>query len=184
MGPEAAEALPVVRGALTDNDSGVRSEAVRAFARICRDPAVAIPVLAHALPDSNNEVRETAAEKLEKLGSSAINPVLAVLADNAAPGRSRMILVLRRVASTQWIQPPVEVVDAVRALTGDPEIAVRAEALMALVAWGKPSLAEVKSLLGLEYTGVPVYPGPNETASSVPVALGAITRFVPAPSDL
>jgi HEAT repeat protein len=78
IGPNAAEAVPALAGALEDPDAVVRSSAAAALGSIGPNAAGAVPALADALKDRNEEVRQRAADALGSIGPNAAGAVPAL----------------------------------------------------------------------------------------------------------
>jgi HEAT repeat protein len=148
LGPTAAEALDQIRERLTDEDAQVRMYAMTAFWRISRNPEEAAGVASRLLADADAAVREDAASFLESIGPRAIEPVSGVLNGDFAPAK---ILALRLLRLWEWDDENPTVPAAVRLLEGDPDPAVRSEALATIAVCDKPTIAEIRELLSNEF---------------------------------
>ena len=169
MGVEAGEALILVRARLTDEDTQVRSCAIDAYWRICRDPADVAAVVAPMLGDPDGRVRETAAKVLETIGRPAIGPLVALLKTSMPVARIPTLKVLRRIG---WDAPQPQIDDVVRNFVRDADPNVSIDALRTLAAWGRTTPSEIAELLQHQDAAERIMSEPNPREA----ALTAIIR--------
>lgn len=78
---KSAEALPLLTGALTAPDRGVRRSALALLAEMAETDKAALPVLARALAAPDEPIGRPAATALVKLGKAAVPTLIAQLKD-------------------------------------------------------------------------------------------------------
>jgi HEAT repeat protein len=184
IGPKAAEALEQIRERLTDENPHVREYAMTAFWQVGRNPDEAASVAAQLLADPDIGVREEAASFLETLGPRAIDAVSGMLRSDFAPAR---ILALQLLRLWELDETKPEMNEAVRSLEDDPDPAVRSEALVTIVACGKPTASEIRLLLHREpsVTFKNASHAINQHGGNcVAIALAAIIRQGPVAAEL
>jgi HEAT repeat protein len=144
LGPAAPEeAVRELRGAVKDDDDGVRRGAIVALGQIGPGAKDAVPALILALDDDNASVRSATAEALGKIGQEAVPALIkAVDAD-----RPRI-----RVGALQalgFAGPAAHAaIPKLISTLSDPE--VRKEAIRALAGIGKDAVVPLTKALGNE----------------------------------
>jgi HEAT repeat protein len=77
LGPQAAEAVPGLVAAVSDDNGHVRREAIIALGRIGRSAeAAGVPVLVRALEDPDPDIRRAAATALGRMQAAGARPAL------------------------------------------------------------------------------------------------------------
>jgi HEAT repeat protein len=166
IGPEAGEAIPVIRERLIDENGQVRSYAIDAYWHIRRDPGDVASVVAPLLADPDASVREAAAKVLDIIGRPAIGSLVALLKTQVPAARVPAVKVLGRIG---WDEDHPQVDQVLRELANVADSEARLESMTTLAAWGHPTSSEVRELLQQK--------GARETA------LRAIIRLGPAAAE-
>ncbi len=175
IGPEAVEALALIRQRLADEDAQVRALAIDAYWYVRRDPDEVAALIAPMLGDREANVRETSARVLHTIGPPAIGPVLELVRSRDPVARVAALNVLRRIG---WADLRPQIVDVVRDVAGIADRNVRIEALRTLATWGRPTPSEIRELLQHKeapdgmWRNVSTEPGPRETALHAILRLG------------
>jgi HEAT repeat protein len=145
FGPQAREAVPLLRKALSDSSADVRGNAASALGVMASEAGQAAPELVSALRDTSEEVRRRAAEALGCIGPSAHDAVPALLRsfhDSSSTVRRAAIQAVAKIAP--------ESPDVVAAMVGalkDAEHDVRGEAIVALEGIGPKAAPAVPALI-------------------------------------
>jgi len=176
-GPEAQEALGLIRDRLADADVPTRRFAIDAYWHVRRDPDDVAPVVAAMLGDSDPEARLVAARVLETIGPAAVGPVTNLLGGDMLRATVPGLQVLRHIG---WDDSQGETEDLVRRLVRNSDPAVHQEALLTLVARGHPTSADIRELLQQQPATERMPNGPWILSDSQQAALRAIIRLGPA----
>jgi HEAT repeat protein len=175
IGPDAVEALALIRERLGDEDAQVRSLAIDACWYVRRDPDDVAALIAPMLGDREANVREIAAKVLHTIGRPALGPVFERLKGGVPAARRPALNVVRRIG---WSGSQPEFDDVVRDFARDADTEVRTAALRTLATWGRPTPSEIRALLQHKeapdsmWRNVSTEPGPRETALHAILRLG------------
>jgi HEAT repeat protein len=122
IGPDAIDALGVVRDCLRDEDATVRQGALTAFSRITSDPDETVAIAAAMLSDSDSGARNVARDLLIRAGPRAVPALTPLLKSDSPAARLKALEVL------EFGYKSAEVVEAVRGLLADSDTGVRRQA--------------------------------------------------------
>jgi len=141
IGPEASDAIPVLKDQLNAASERIRRQAIYALGSIDRNTEEVIPLLVKALNDKSPKVAVAAAEmigRLDKKGSKAVVHLARILKNHKdASVRTAVCQALRYIASDNK-----EAIKALARAAGDDNRTVGDEAAKALIALGdKASIA-------------------------------------------
>jgi len=182
IGPDASEALGVVRKALSDPDPMVRANAVHAFGRISQNPGTVGLTVGRQLADPNDEVRQSAAATLQAMGLASFGPAIDALRNEPAAARLKALFILREAQMRlQARSAPDELRHEFERLAEDSDEEIRMQALMTLAGYGWANSAQIRELLRSDYEGEddrqnPFFPSKRR---SVDAGLSAISRLGP-----
>jgi len=137
LGDEAA--LEPLILALSDENAGLRQCAAMALGELGSPRAV--PALVRALRDRDRAVQWFAATSLAKLGEPAVKVLLNELRSENRDAAVGAALALGRMREARAVDPLI-------GLLASPDLYVREQAIEALVAIGKPSVAPLVKALG------------------------------------
>ncbi len=147
FGPQAREAIPLLRKALSDRSADVRGNAARALKSMSSDAAQAIPELVVALGDAHGDVRQMAAEALGCVGPTGNEAVPALLRSFHDPLTFVRQSAIEAVVKIAPESP--EVISALGEALKDGDHTVRGSAIVALENIGPKAAPAVPALIGI-----------------------------------
>jgi HEAT repeat protein len=100
VGPEARPALPLLLGALKDDDRAIRAQAARVLAALGPESRAALPALIEQFRESSSALLDAAYEALEAIGPEAVPPLIAALRHRELEVRMRAARALGKLGVT------------------------------------------------------------------------------------